>query len=259
MDRHSNSRERDAQGRFTNDDDDRRGRSYGGERSYGRQDDDRYGSGRDDQHRDRYGRFTGDDDRGSRGYSYARHDDDDRRSGGSRSMSHDRERDSQGRFVSDDYDRNGRHSRSYEGGGWSGGYDADRRGWDNREDDRGSSGRYAARYDDDRRGGSGFYAREDDDRRSGGTRSMGTDRDRDSQGRFTSDDHDRGGRYARDDDDRGRSDRMSSLYDDDRRSGMYSSRSGNDRDQNRDQYRGQGWFGDSEGHAEAARRGWRNR
>src|SRR4051812_23883265 len=54
------------------------------------------------------------------------------------------------------------------------------------------------------------------------------------------------------DDDRSR--RYSSRDDDDRRSSR--SRSSRDDDNGRGQGRG-GWFGDSEGHSEAARRGWR--
>lgn len=90
--------------------------------------------------------------------------------------------------------------------------------------------------------------------RSGSSRSRSDDRgsrsgghERDEDGRFTSsrggrdDDDDRGSRRSRsrDDDDRGRSSR--SRDDDDRGRG-----------------RG-GWFGDSEGHSEAGRRGWDDR
>ena len=140
--------------------------------------------------RDEYGRFTSDDDdRYSGGYSRSRdHDDDDYRSrGGSRSASM-RRRDEEGRFMSDeDYGR--RSSRN-----------------------RGS------RYDDD----------DDDNYGSGRSRSASM-RDRDEYGRFVSDDD-----YG---------DRRSRYEDDGER---YSSRSG----------RGHGgWFGDSEGHSEAARRG----
>lgn len=94
------------------------------------------------------------------------------------------------------------------------------------------------------------------------------DRGRDDQGRFTSD-RDEGyrsrgsSRYDDDDDDyrRSSSRRRDDDDDDDRR---YSSRSGNgnggDRGSDRGSDRGQGgWFGDSRGHSEAARRGWEDR
>lgn len=95
------------------------------------------------------------------------------------------------------------------------------------DDDYGGRGRSSGRYDDDR--------------------------ERDSRGRFMSDD-DRGRSRSRDDDDR-RYSQSSRRYDDDRRS---SSRYDDDRSYSRDRGQG-GWFGDSEGHAEAARRGWDHR
>lgn len=140
------------------------------------------------------------------------------------------DRDEYGRFVSDD-DRGGR--------GRSSGRDSDYR-------ERDSRGRFMS--DDDRDGRGRSSGRDSDDR------------DRDSHGRFMSGD-DRGGRG-----------RSSSRYDDDDR--RYSSRGRDDdrsysRSSRRDDYdddrsysrdRGQGgWFGDSEGHAEAARRGWEHR
>ncbi|WP_323717949.1 hypothetical protein [Paracoccus aminovorans] len=138
------------------------------------------------------------------------------------------ERDERGRFVSDDDD-------SGRGGRGSGRYDDDR--------DRDSRGRFTSSRDDDR----GSRSRYDDDR------------DRDSRGRFTSDrDDDRyasRGRSSRRDDDDDRRYASSRRDDDDRRS--YSSR-GRDDDYSRDRSQG-GWFGDSEGHAEAARRGWDHR
>lgn len=93
----------------------------------------------------------------------------------------------------------------------------------------------------------------------------GQDRERDQYGRFTSDDDDYGrgasrarSRYDEDDNDRRSSSRggyasRSGRYDDE--DDRYSSRS---RFSGRDQGRG-GWFGDSEGHSEAARRGWESR
>ena len=93
----------------------------------------------------------------------------------------------------------------------------------------------------------GRFVSDDDDRHGSRGRGSGRgasgrddDRERDSRGRFVSDD-DR--RYA-----------SSRRYDDDRRS---ASR-GRDDDYGRDRGQG-GWFGDPEGHAEAARRGWDHR
>jgi hypothetical protein len=168
------------------------------------------------------------------------------------------ERDEQGRFMSDDDDRGysrGRSSRSR--------YDED--------DDRGYSSR---------------------------GRSGGQYRERDDYGRFTSDDDDRrssrysssGGRSRYDDDDQGRGrgqggwfgdpeghaeasrrgwesrssggPSRSSRYDDDdfRGSRSSSSRGRHEDDDEDGRSRGHsGWYGDSEGHAEAARRGWESR
>jgi hypothetical protein len=143
-----------------------------------------------------------------------------------------RERDDQGRFVSDDDDDR------YRGRG--GGYSS--RGNDRERDEQ---GRFMSDDDDDRyRGRSG---------RGNG----GNDRERDEQGRFMSDD-DRGrsgrsGGYSS----RGRSD-----YDDDnrgRRGGSYGRSADYDDDRRSSRGRGHGgWFGDSEGHSEASRRGWQN-
>ncbi len=168
--------------------------------------------------RDDRGRFVSDHDYGGRGRSSGRYDDD-------------RDRDSRGRFTSDrDDDRgrsrsdDGRYSRS------SGGYDDDR--------DLQSRGRSTSQRDDGR-----GRSRSDDGRCARSSGGYDDDRDRDSRGRFTSD-RDGGRGWSRDDD--GRYAQSSRRYDDDDRS---SSRG-----------RGQGgWFGDSEGHAEAARRGWDNR
>ncbi|RQP07408.1 MAG: hypothetical protein D1H97_02630, partial [Paracoccus sp. BP8] len=189
--------------------------------------------------RDERGRFVSDDDdrHGSRGRGSGR---------GASGRDDDRERDSRGRFVSDDDDRRYASSRRYDDdrrsasrgrdddygrdrgqGGWfgdpEGHAEAARRGWDHRRDD--DDDRYGSRGRGSGRGASG----EDDDR------------ERDSRGRFVSDDDDR--RYA-----------SSRRYDDDRRS---ASR-GRDDDYGRDRGQG-GWFGDPEGHAEAARRGWDHR
>lgn len=133
-------------------------------------------------------------------------------------------------------------------------YDDDYRGrssgYDRSGRERDDQGRFMS--GDDHRGGSRSSSRYDDDDR----RYSSYARDRDERGRFTGgDDHRRGGydRSGRERDDQGRFvsgddhgyGRSSGRYDDD------------DRRYSRD--RGQGWFGDSEGHAEAARRGWEHR
>lgn len=201
------------------------------------------------------------------------------------SMADNRMRDERGRFTDDDRSRSsrrsddgddrrssrGRSSQS-EGSGWYGdsrGHaEAAYRGWETR---RG--------YDDD----------EDDDRRSRGSRS-GRGRDDDDDNRSgrrhgqggwfgDSEGHSRAARgddrrsSMRDDDDYGGNRRRSQDYDDDggRRSsrgsdydeddGRRQARSGRD-DDSRSSSRGRGhggWFGDSEGHAEASRRGWSDR
>ncbi len=96
------------------------------------------------------------------------------------------------------------------------------------------------------------------------------DRDRDEQGRFTSDDDNSGGRgySSRGNDDRGysardnqRDDRGRFMSDDDRSWG----RQGQDRDDDSryssrsSDERGRGWYGDSEGHSRASAQGWENR
>ncbi|MGO4408565.1 MULTISPECIES: hemerythrin domain-containing protein [unclassified Brevundimonas] len=204
--------------------------------------------------RDERGRFIGDDDdRGSRGgYSSAgsrgggSREDDDRREGRGRS----------GWFG----DPEG-HSMAARSRGESRSYEDDRRDYmgsdDRRRDDE---GRYMSRDDDYRASGRqevggdgrrGWYgdsrghaeaarrgwdergrsSRDDDVGRS--SREM-SDRERDDHGRFMSHDDDRSYRSRERDDD------------------MNRSRSGDDGD-------GRGWYGDSRGHAEAARRGWESR
>jgi hypothetical protein len=118
--------------------------------------------------------------------------------------------------------------------------------------ERDDQGRFMSDDDDYRgRGRGGSYGRSDDDdygRGRGGSYGRGNDRERDEQGRFMSEDDDRG---------RGRSRSMSSRsdYDDDYRSSRRGGGRGSDYDD--DRRRGQGgWFGDSEGHSEASRRGW---
>src|SRR5882762_2418540 len=278
-------RERDERGRFVSDDDrDYRRRSSGRSR-YDDEDDRRSMPRRDEE-----GRFTrsrsrysddDDDRRDSRGHggwygdpedhseasrrgweerggSHARYrdDDDDRR--------YSRSRDEEGRFTSsrsryaydDDDDRRG--SRGH--GGWygdpEGHSEATRRGWEERGGSR-------DRYRDD-----------DDDRR------YSTSRSRDEEGRFTSS----RSRYDDDDDDRrgtrghggwfgdpeGHSEasrrgweergatrtRSRADDDDDRRSSRSRYRDEDDDDRRGGRTHG-GWYGDPEGHSEAARRGRR--
>lgn len=257
--------DRDERGRFTSDDDDRRGRSSGRDR-----DDDRsYRSrGRDDDDgRGWYGDPEGHSEASRRGWAERRgesrsfrrdDDDDDRRS----YRSEERERDDRGRFVSDDdrgggsrsrgrydddddrgYRSRGRDDDDGRGrGGWLGdsrGHaEAARRGWEDRDDDRRSS---RGRNDDDDRGSRSRGRDDDDGRGRGGW--FGDSRGHAEAARRGWEDRDDGGRgRSRNDDD------------DDRRS--YRSRG---RDDDDDRGRQGGWFGDSRGHAEAARRGWENR
>ena len=248
-----NDRDRDDRGRFMSDDDDR-GRSYG------------YSSrGRGDQDRDERGRFMSDDDRDrdyrSRGRDYDEDDRGGRYRGRMQGGSRDEERGGEryGRSYRDDDDDRGYRSRGREDddrgrGGWFGDPEghsrASREGWE----DRGGS---RSRASEDRsfssRGGGRDYD-EDDDRR-GRSRS-----DRGQGGWFgDSEGHsraaregweDRGGSRARsrDEDDRGY--RSRDRDDDDDRGRSHSG--------GRSSGQG-GWFGDREGHAQAARRGWDDR
>lgn len=182
-----------------------------------------------------------------------------------------RDRDSRGRFTSDD-DYDDRRSASSQSRNRRSRYEDDgRRG---SMQDRDEYGRFAREYDDD-----DMY----DDRRYSSSRSRSGSRydddrgrsmsERDDQGRFASSDtRGRGGNNGRYDyeDDRSYSRRgrqrddqgryMSDEDDDyDRR---YSrSRSSQNRDwrDEDDDDRGSGWYGDSQGHARAARRGWEDR
>ncbi|MGV6875505.1 hypothetical protein ACUSIJ_22785 [Pseudochelatococcus sp. B33] len=203
--------------------------------------------------RDAQGRFVSEDDR-----RYRRRDDDDRRYG---RYDDDDRRGGEGRYASrrdyEDDRRYGRrgdegYSRDRGQGGWfgdpEGHAEAARRGWDERRD-----------YDDDRRGRSYSRSRDDDDRRYGGRYDEGYSRDRGQGGWFG--DPEGHAEAAR----RGWDERRD--YDDDRRGRSYSrSRDDDDRrygrrdDEGYSRDRGQGgWFGDPEGHAQAARRGWRHR
>ena len=254
--RGSSGRERDSQGRFMSDDDDR------GFRSRGRDDDDRGGSrggGSNSRERDSQGRFTSDDDgRGSRGRSYAEdrsyrsrdRDDDDRGFRGGGDGGRDRGQggwfgDSQGHSQAS---RRGWDDPNHGDSGWYGdsrGHsEASRRGWDNPNhgdsgwygDSRGHSEAARRGWDNPNHGESGWFG--DSEGHSEASRRGWEDRD--GGGRSSSSRRDEPRTYAR-----GRDD------DDDDRGGRRSSGGG----------RGGhgGWSGDSEGHAEAARRGWQNR
>jgi hemerythrin superfamily protein len=162
-----------------------------------------------------------------------------------RNGNNERDRDERGRFVSDDDDRDER--RSSGGGSRSRGRDDDDerggrgRGWYGDSEGHAQAARRRSDDDDDRRG-SRSRGRDDDDDRGGRGRGGWFG---DSEGhaeaarRRWDEDDDRGGsrsRYRDDDDDR-RGSRSRGRDDDDDRGG-----------------RGRGWYGDSEGHAEAARR-----
>lgn len=246
MPRDSNDRDRDERGRFTSDEDDDRRYSRNRSSSRYEDDDDRRGRGR--------GGWFGD----SEGHSEAarnrressRYDDDDNRGGG-------RGRggwfgDSEGHAEAarerwEEDDRGGRSSRSRSGSRQ-----------DEEDDDRGGrSGRSrsSSRYDeeDDDRGGRSVRSRassrdDDDDDRGGRGRSrggwFGDPEGHAEAARQRWEDDDRGGRSSRS--------RASGRYVEDERGGRgrYGS-SG--------QSSGQGWYGDSEGHSRAARRGWGDR
>jgi len=183
--------------------------------------------------RDERGRFVSDDDYGGRGRGSSRYDDD-------------RERDSRGRFMSDrDDDRRYGRDRDGDYGRHSRREDDDRRYARDRDD----YARASRRYDDDRR-----YSRRDDDDR-------GYSRDRGQGGWFGDPEgHSEAARqgwdHRRDDDDRYSSRGRSRRYDDDDR--RYSRRDDDERGYGRDRGQG-GWFGDPEGHSEAARLGWDHR
>lgn len=242
MPRNSNMPERDERGRFISDDDD----NDRGRRGSGRYDDDRdrdsrgrFTSGHDD---DRGGRSRHGDDRDqdSRGGSTNRRGDDDRR--GSSRYDDDRGRDSRGRFTSDDDRSSSRGRSSRRDDDDERRYAASRRD----DDDRRS---YSSRNGDDYtrdRGQGGWFG---DSRGHSEAARLGWERrDEDDDSRSSS----RGRSSRRDEDDDRRN--SSSRRDDDR--GSYSRN--RDDDYSRDRGQG-GWFGDSEGHSEAARRGWDNR
>ncbi|HTT82289.1 MAG TPA: hemerythrin domain-containing protein [Rhizomicrobium sp.] len=254
MARYANDRDRDEYGRFTSDDDDRRG-SRGGYSSRGRYDDDNgRGYRGNDRPRDEEGRFMSENgDRSRGGYSSRSRrydDDDDYRSsrGGGRghggwfgdseghSEASERGWESRGgssrgsRYDEDDDERSSRGGgRGH--GGWfgdsEGHSEASERGWEHRAGSRGASSR-SSRYDDENGSRSS---------RSGGGRGWYGDPEGHSEASEKGWEHRAGsrGNYSR-----------SSRYDDDDRR---SSRGGGHG----------GWFGDPRGHSEASRRGWENR
>lgn len=254
MNRQSNERERDAQGRFTEQDDRSRGSRY--ESRQGGYDDERY-SRRDDERRDRDGDWRA-SSRGGRDW-------DEERSYGRRYGSDD-DRDDQGRFAS---------SRSND-------RDRDDRGQftSSRSNDRDEQGRYSSRSGNDREDQGRYSSRSSNDRDDQGRYSSRSNNDRDEQGRFTSsrsDDRDDRDRYASSGTgrgwfgdseghsrasergweerggERGRGSQGSYV----RHSGRYEDEGNRGRERSGSSRGGHGgWFGDSEGHAEAARRRW---
>jgi hemerythrin superfamily protein len=273
-------RDRDEQGRFTSDDDRDNGRSRSGGRErdeYGRfmSDDDR-DNGRSrsgGRERDEYGRFMSDDDEGYRS-----------RGGGGRGRS---------RYEDDDDGRSSRFGGRGQGGWFGdpeGHSEASRRGWEERGSSRGSY-RGSSRYEDDDdgrssrggRGQGGWFG--DPEGHSEASRRGWEERGYSRSSRYDDDDDRRYRSRGRDDDDDGRSSRgggrgQGGWFGDSeghaeaarrgweerggsssRGSSRGSSRSDDDDDRSsRGSGRGQGgWFGDSRGHAEAARRGWQNR
>ena len=167
-----------------------------------------------------------------------------------RSGNSERDRDERGRFVSDDDDRDERRSSS--GGSRSRGRDDD--------DDRGGQGRGRGWYGDSEGHSQAARRRSEDDDDYRGSRPRGRDDDDERGGRG------RGGwfgdpeghaeaarrRWDEDDDRRGSGSRSRDDDDDDNRRGSRS-RGRDDGDDDR-RGRGRGWYGASEGHAEAARR-----
>jgi len=184
-------------------------------------DDDRRRGGGGGRDRDDRGRFMSDDDRG-----YRSRDDDYRRS------SYDDDR----RYSSSRYDDDRNRDRERDDRGRF--VSDDDRGYRSRSDDdyRRSD------YDDDRRYSSSRYDDDDDRRSSGEGRGWFGDPRGHSEASRRGWEH-RDDRYSRSDDDR-----------------RYSRSSRDDDDDDRGRGRGHGgWFGDSRGHSEAARRGWEDR
>lgn len=163
-----------------------------------------------------------------------------------------RDRDNRGRFTTDDDDR--RYTTRSSRGGSARDEDDDRRS--GRTPQRDDHGRFMS--DDDGRSPTRYGRGQDDDRGR-------STPDRDQYGRFVSDDDDNRrspsrSRYADDDDDRRGPSRGSARQQDDgddRRYVMRAPSGRSDRDNDRDDRRTGGWFGDPEGHARASREAWR--
>jgi hypothetical protein len=276
MNRYSNVRDRDEQGRFVSDDEREYGRGSrssgrdrdeqgrfmgeGGSRSRSRyEDDDNQRYSRGGPERDENGRFMSEGGSHSRG----RYDDEDERYG---RRSTGRERDDEGHFT--------RRGGSYEGrgrGGWfgdsEGHSEASRRGWDNPRhgesgwygDSEGHSGASRRGWDNPRHGESGWYG--DSEGHSEASR-RGWDNPRHGESGWYGDPEGHSEASRRGWDERGRSPRYEERS---RRYDEMTSRSRSRYDDDRDYERGNGgrghggWSGDPEGHSEASRRGWQNR
>jgi hypothetical protein len=270
-----NDRDRDEQGRFTSDEDDR-----GGGRGY---------SARNNERDDR-GRFMSDDERGGGG------------NGGNRSP-----REDESRYSSRGGERGGYESRSGSQGrgqgGWSGDSEGQRggqEGWESRgrsgsssrygsEEDYGSSrGGYESRSGSQGRGQGGWSGDSEGQRggqegwenrgRSGSSSRQGNDEDYGSsrggnESRGGSQGRGQGGWFGDSEghsrasqegwENRGRSGSSSRYEDEDDsrspRSGSGSGSGSQGRGQGGNQGSQGGWFGDPRGHSEASRRGWQNR
>lgn len=240
--------DRDDQGRFMSDEDEEdNGRSSRGSNRGGGMS----SRGRQDMDRDDQGRFLSNDD-------------DDNRSGrggnrGGRGMSSrgrsDMDRDEQGRFTSDDEDEDERSSRGGNRGGNPGGRNmSSRGGQDDDEDDNDRSGRSGNRGGH----GRGWFGDSEGHAEAARQRSSSN---RGGRGRDDDDDDDDGrsrGRSSGGQSSGGRSSGGRSSGGSSRSQSAQSSRSSSSRSSQSDEGHG-GWFGDSRGHAEAARRGWANR
>jgi len=232
-------RDRDDQGRFASDDDERRG---GGRGYYGRSNDGRS----NDRERDDQGRFMSEDE--------------DR--GGSRGSSR-----GSGRGWYGDSEGHSRASEEgWEDRGRGGGYSSR-----SREDDDGD--RYASRGSSRGGEGRGWYgdpeghSRASEEGWENRGRSSGSSRSRDDEDMYASRGSSRGGEgrgwFG---DPEGHSRASEEGWENRGRSSGSSSRSRDDDDRYERGGRGGqgqsghgGWFGDSRGHSEASRRGWQNR
>ncbi len=261
----SQGRDRDEQGRFLPEEErgyGRNGGGGGGYRSMSQRDEGGRFVGDDERRsrsmpqRDEGGRFVGDDERRSR----SRHEDEDDDRG--------RYRQSSQRGYDEDERRSGSSSRDRGQGGWFGDQqghsEASRRGWDNPE--HGRSGWFGDREGHSEASRRGWESGSDHGR-------SGWYGDSEGHSQAARRGWEEGHRsQRREDDDNGRSGRRyeAGRYESQERrgsgggssgSGGYESRRGrSDDDDDRHGSSGHGgWSGDSEGHAEAARRGWERR